>query len=158
MEVIKGDLVALAKEGCFDMIVHGANCWNSMSGGIAATIAKDFPSAKNVDTHSLAGDYNKLGNYSVGVVNSYGPTFLVINAYTQYQPGKDARLNAIITVFDKLNYEFKGNTVGIPLIGCGIGGLSWWRVKRVIKKAAPDLNIIAVKYEQNKPNKRFRAK
>ena len=41
MEVIKGDLVALAKEGCFDMIVHGANCWNSMSGGIAATIAKE---------------------------------------------------------------------------------------------------------------------
>ena len=146
MKTVKGDLIALAKEGCFDIIVHGCNCFNSMSGGIAYQIGEEFPSAKNVDTHSASGDYNKLGNYSIGIVNSFSKVFLVVNGYTQFYLGKDARLNAIQMVFEKLNHEFAGNTVGVPQIGCGIGGLSWWKVKRTIKKAAPDLNIIVVKY------------
>jgi O-acetyl-ADP-ribose deacetylase (regulator of RNase III) len=157
MKTIKGDLIELAKQGCFDIIVHGCNCFSNMGGGIACQIGKEFPSAKNVDYHSTVGDYTKLGNYSSAVINSYETNFLVVNAYTQYEPGPDARLNAIEMVFDKLNHEFAGNTVGVPLIGCGIGGLSWWRVKRVIKKAAPDLNLIAVKYD-DKQSKRPRTK
>jgi O-acetyl-ADP-ribose deacetylase (regulator of RNase III) len=145
MKTIKGDLVELAKEGCFDIIVHGCNCFNSMSGGIAYQIGNEFPSAKNVDFHSREGDYAKLGNYSIAVINSYEKNFLVVNAYTQHMPGCDARLNAIEMVFDKLNFEFAGNTVGIPLIGCGIGGLSWRRVRRRIEKVTPNLNVIAVK-------------
>jgi len=156
MEVIKGNLIKLAKEGHFDMIVHGANCYCTLakgtSGGIAAQIEKEFPGAAKMDGWTVMGDYNKLGNYSVSVehvdklIGDGQQAMMVVNAYTQHEPGADARLNAIEMVFDKLNKNFPGNTVGIPFIGCGIGGLSWRQVRKVIKKVTPDLNIVAVKY------------
>ena len=38
MKVLKGDLLQLALEGVFDVIVHGANCQCSMGAGIAKAI------------------------------------------------------------------------------------------------------------------------
>jgi O-acetyl-ADP-ribose deacetylase (regulator of RNase III) len=39
---INGDLIALAKEGKFDVITHGANCFCTMGAGIAPQMAKAF--------------------------------------------------------------------------------------------------------------------
>lgn len=39
---IKGDLIELAKQGKFDVIAHGANCFCTMGSGIAPQMAKAF--------------------------------------------------------------------------------------------------------------------
>lgn len=45
MKVIKGDLVELALEGKFDVIIHGCNCFNTMNAGIAKQIKRIFSEA-----------------------------------------------------------------------------------------------------------------
>ena len=35
MNIVKGDLIKSAKEGQFDVIIHGCNCFNTMGAGIA---------------------------------------------------------------------------------------------------------------------------
>jgi O-acetyl-ADP-ribose deacetylase (regulator of RNase III) len=43
MKTVKGDLLALAKEGKFDIIVQGCNCHNVMGAGLAKQIKEEFP-------------------------------------------------------------------------------------------------------------------
>jgi O-acetyl-ADP-ribose deacetylase (regulator of RNase III) len=45
MKVTEGDLIKKAKEGEFDLIVHGCNCFCTMGGGIAKGIKREFPEA-----------------------------------------------------------------------------------------------------------------
>lgn len=42
MKVVRGDLLQLALDGAFDVIVHGANCQCVMGAGIARTIRELF--------------------------------------------------------------------------------------------------------------------
>ena len=46
MNTIKGDLIDLAIEGKFDLIVHGCNCFNTMGKGIAKSIRQNFPARR----------------------------------------------------------------------------------------------------------------
>lgn len=45
MKSIRGNLLALARSGRFDVIVHGCNCRHAMGAGIAKQIKDSFPEA-----------------------------------------------------------------------------------------------------------------
>jgi len=122
MNIIKGDLLALGKDGTFDIIVHGCNCFNMMGGGIAYQISNQFPDAKLADDETVRGDAGKLGTYTVGMSGR----LVILNAYTQYGISRD---NA--DVFDYLAFErvltkialrFGSYKIGLPLIGMGLAG------------------------------------
>ena len=98
-KVITGDLIQFAKEGKFDVIVHGCNCMCRMGAGIAKQIKEDFPEAWVADQNTKLGDESKLGSYCVAAIkihykeddpdNKDGywlkeKTIFVVNAYTQY--------------------------------------------------------------------------
>ena len=141
---IKGDLIALAKNGHFDVIIHGCNCFNVMGAGIAKQIREHFPEAYLADKRSVKGSKSKLGTYTYSL-----GSVIVINAYTQYRPRRGAvDYEAIQQVFKKLNSAkvLYGASIGIPLIGCGLAGGNWHKVKQIINEATPDLNITLVKY------------
>ena len=87
MKKIKGDLMKLALNGDFDVIVHGCNCFCAMGKGIALTIKKVFPEAYQADLKTVKGDKGKLGHYSSATVQRNGHQITVINAYTQYNYG-----------------------------------------------------------------------
>ena len=53
MKTVKGDLLAMGKDGTFDIILHGCNCFNVMGAGIAAQIAAQFPDAKLADDETV---------------------------------------------------------------------------------------------------------
>ena len=93
MKTIKGDLIKLAEEGEFDVIIHGCNCFHAMGGGIAKQLADKYPEVEEADKQSEFGDPEKLGSYSVASIfgTDYIHKFIVINAYTQYSfsLGKD---------------------------------------------------------------------
>ena len=87
MKKIKGDLIKLALNGDFDVIVHGCNCFCAMGKGIALTIKKVFPEAYQADLKTVKGDKEKLGHYSSATVQRNGHQITVVNAYTQYNYG-----------------------------------------------------------------------
>ncbi len=45
MKIIKGDLIKLALDGKFDVIIHGCNCYCTMGAGFAKAIQAEFPEA-----------------------------------------------------------------------------------------------------------------
>jgi O-acetyl-ADP-ribose deacetylase (regulator of RNase III) len=112
MKIIKGDLIKLALEGNFDVIVHGCNCFCTMGAGIANAIKSEFPEAYEADCKTEKGSKGKLGTYSHATIERNGNEITVINAYTQYDfkgPGMKADYDAIRSVFKKLksNYSEK---------------------------------------------------
>ena len=66
----KGNLIDLAEQGEFDVIVHGCNCQNTMGSGIAKEIKERYPLAYRADSnmHSRTQfPVQLLGNYSLHV-------------------------------------------------------------------------------------------
>lgn len=133
---INGDLIELALNAEFDVIVHGCNCQNVMGLGIAPQMAKAFGCDRfPLEDASFKGDINKLGQIDyekVGVwkgivLNNYREDahwLHVVNAYTQYRYGRGLQLDyeALILCLRKINHIFKGRKIGLPQIGCGLAG------------------------------------
>jgi len=99
MNKIQGDLIRLALNGDFDVIIHGCNCFCTMGAGIALTIKKVFPEAYKTDLTTKKGSWKKLGTYSVTKVERHGHQIIIVNAYTQFHyasgPANKADYNAI---------------------------------------------------------------
>ena len=128
----KGNLVDLAEQGEFDVIVHGCNCQNTMGSGIAKEIRERYPRAYDADTLATKQWKNpvaKLGNFSTYA--TYGKPsdgeypFIIVNAYTQlhYLPrGVDHfEYESFYLILKKLAV-LGGVRFGFPYIGMGLAG------------------------------------
>ena len=150
MKSVKGDLIKLAIEGEFDVIVHGCNCFCAMGGGIARTIKDMLPQTYYSDLETKKGDRSKLGSYTFSDIEKNGNKFTVINAYTQYKySGSEinADYNAIYDVFVKIKNDFSGMRIGIPLIGAGLAGGDWKAIESLISTAMIDEDITLVEFD-----------
>jgi O-acetyl-ADP-ribose deacetylase (regulator of RNase III) len=136
LKTIKGDLVQMAKDGDFDVILHGCNCFNTMGAGIAAQIAVKCPDARLADDETVRGDPGKLGTYSIGV-----DTALVLNCYTQFGTAKHGDMDvfeytAFERVLSKIVHRFGEYSIGLPLIGMGLAGGDKTRIMPMIEAFA----------------------
>lgn len=143
---IQGDLLEMFKNNEIDVMVHGANCFNIMGAGIARIIALNHPSALEVDKNFKipVGDINRLGSYSYASIRNIEDEKRfqwIVNAYTQYQPGKNLDYNALELALKKINFAFQSERIGLPLIGCGIAGGDWRIVKKIIKRQLKDCDV-----------------
>jgi O-acetyl-ADP-ribose deacetylase (regulator of RNase III) len=43
IKYVKGNIITLAKEGEFDVIAHGCNCFCNFGAGLARDIKREFP-------------------------------------------------------------------------------------------------------------------
>lgn len=121
----KGNLLDMAVNGDFDIIVHGCNCFNTMGSGIALQIKNRFNAAWKADDATEPGDYNKLGNYSYAVIPNSRGIFVIVNAYTQVQFGgnKDHfEYESFAVILKKLAYSYSDSRFGFPYIGMGLAG------------------------------------
>lgn len=166
---IEGDLITLAKEGNFNVITHGCNCFCTMGAGIAPKMADEFGcDTYHLESPEYQGDINKLGciDWEELMIREDGkvikakqnyelPILIVVNAYTQYGFGKN-HLNgseqpldyeALILCMRKLNKTFTGLDIGLPQIGCGLAGGNWDKVKQIIQKELKDCNVTIVIYK-----------
>lgn len=125
----QGDLLALAEEGKFDIIVHGCNCQNTMGSGIAKQVKDNYPDAFEVDyQYDLLMKntrYLKLGNFSKTKIFSKS-NFTIVNAYTQfhYLPrGVDHfEYASFAVILQKLEHFYGNYDFGFPYIGMGLAG------------------------------------
>lgn len=124
----KGNLLDLAQQGEFNIIMHGCNCFNTMGSGIAKEVRERFPQAAMADAMTTQGDRNKLGTISVaGFKNVKDEDFLIVNAYTQYSTSKQGEDVFEYEAFQRILDAFvtdagPGVRIGLPYIGMGLAG------------------------------------
>jgi O-acetyl-ADP-ribose deacetylase (regulator of RNase III) len=155
MEIIQGDLIALAQAGEFDVIAHGCNCFCAQKSGIARQMVAAFHTddirTYKLERQGLMGDVNKLGQIEAGLhsVNFYSKEIDVVNCYTQFLMGTDkpyVDYEALTLCMRKLNHYYKGKRIGLPQIGCGLAGGKWSIVKDIIEKELIDCRVTIVEY------------
>ena len=149
MKRVKGDLIQLALDGEFDLIVHGCNCFCTMGAGIARQIQDRFPQALAADKATPSGDRSKLGNYSMARLSHTQGEFIIINGYTQYHyngPGVLLDYQALDTLFQRLKSDFPGHRMGYPKIGAGLAGGDFHRIAAIIDRALTGENHTLVEY------------
>lgn len=141
MKIVSGDLITCAKEGVFDVIVHGCNCQNTMGAGIALSIKRQFPAAFEADIRTARGDRGKLGNYSYATVALDVKELTIVNAYSQYHwrgAGPQVDYEAVANVFKLIKKDFSGRSIGYPKIGAGLAGGDWEQLALIIDEALTD--------------------
>jgi O-acetyl-ADP-ribose deacetylase (regulator of RNase III) len=166
---IDGDLIKLAKEGNFEVIVHGCNCHSTMGAGVAPQMAKAFGCDK-FEMETWGTTIEKLGNIDYQTVvlgehtiwnlldyknNRDEPELTVVNAYTQYMYGKN-HVDGVLAPFDyeafticirKMNKIFKDKPIGMPKIGSGLAGGDWNVIEKIIQAELKDCKVTVVNYK-----------
>lgn len=134
----KGNLIDMAENGDFDVIVQGCNCFNTMGGGIAREIRERYPLCAEIDNLTEKGEYMKLGNWT-----EYDQgTFLILNAYTQYNmsTGEDVfEYDAFALICRKLVHSYGTKRIGLPYIGMGLAGGNKDTIMMMIEAFASDV-------------------
>ncbi len=132
-----GNLIDLAEQGHFDVIVHGCNCFHTMGSGIAKEIRTRYPRVYAADIqYTDKGDKNKLGSFSWAIVEGkVNNAFTILNAYTQYYYGRGGPhidYLALRDVFHLIARDYRGKIIGYPKIGAGLAGGDWDRIQGII--------------------------
>lgn len=142
-----GNLIDLAFEGHFDVIVHGCNCMHTFGAGIAKEIKTRIPQAYQADLKTDRADHRKLGTLSA--CKSEG--FLVVNAYTQYGYGTgrvqidyNALRKAFKLLAEKVPVKMR---IGVPRIGSGLAGGDPVVIENIIKEEMINHNVTIVNYK-----------
>jgi O-acetyl-ADP-ribose deacetylase (regulator of RNase III) len=128
LKYAKGNLIDMAEQGHFDVIVHGCNCFCTMGSGIAKEIRERYPLAYRADQLSESGNREKLGSLTMAVVESGDHEFAIVNAYTQYSYNRKgetkdlfeygAFLDVLLTLVETSGEQ----RIGLPYIGMGLAG------------------------------------
>lgn len=166
---IEGDLIALAKQGTFDVITHGCNCLSNMGAGIASQMAKAFDVDRfrmeaegpnilklgNIDYETFVLGENAVWSLAGFKNNKNEPELTVVNSYTQFRYGKNHTdgvskpldYEALTLCMRKINHIFKGKHIGLPKIGAGLAGGDWNRIKKIIQTELKDMKVSVVIYK-----------
>ena len=141
-KIVNGDIIEMAVEGKFDIIVHGCNCFNTMGSGIARQIKTVFPQAYEIDCQSIRGSKDKLGSFTYATVhltNARKSKIIIANAYTQYNYGK----GGLYVDYDAVENSMKlidayfplKLSVAYPKIGAGLAGGDWSIIDPILRNA-----------------------
>ena len=150
MKELEGDLIQFGKQGVFDVIIHGCNCFCTMGAGIAKGIKANFPEAYQADLQTEKGDKSKLGTFSIAEVKTEYGNLIVVNAYTQYNykgKGRKVDYEALRNVFEKIKQQFTGKRIGYPAIGAGLAGGDWAVISEIIGDALEGEHRTFVEFE-----------
>lgn len=165
---VKGDLIELGLKGEFDVIAHGCNCFSTQGAGIAKQMNDVFFTGiypMELDSETPGGEggdnlflhnFNKLGCIDYLTIELKNPThseniiypLTIVNMYTQYNPGKDLNYLALEMCLVKMNHIFKGKRIGLPMVGAGIAGGDWSKIKKIMRKTLVDVHLTVVVYQK----------
>lgn len=148
--VMKGDLLKLALEGKFDVIVHQCNCFHNFGAGIALQILKKFPMAFEQDKKTEYGSKEKMGSISFCTV-PLGRGFVIVNGYSQYGCGvgkTQTDYKSVRNVFKCVKKEFSGMRIGYPLYGAGLAGGDWNVISKIINEELRGETHTLVEYQK----------
>lgn len=121
---------------------HGVNTCGVMGAGIAKTFREYFPN--NYSNYKAACESGRLqpGGFMVVPEKDWDCRLrLITNLASQEKPGADASYKWLFSCLwswaekasEPNRLRLYGGIIAIPEIGCGIGGLEWPKVKRIIE-------------------------
>lgn len=149
MKTIQGDLIRLAREGGFDLIVHGCNCFGTMGAGVAKGIKAAFPQAFEADLATERGSKDKLGTCSFAEIPNGGAALVVVNAYTQFDwrgSGVKVDYEAVRSCMRWIKERYPGKRIGLPKIGAGLAGGDWKEIASIIEEELAGEDVTLVEY------------
>lgn len=149
---VKGNAVSMFLQG-EGHLIHGCNNYCNMGAGIAREVKQRIPGAYKADRETQKGLLTKLGTFS-SYYNQHKGVFC-FNAYTQHDfwsPGPRADYKAIELCFRRVakhleDWEAEQKPLITPLIGAGLAGGDWERIKGIINKAVGDYPVIVVHFD-----------
>ncbi len=150
MKTVQGDLLRLALDGHFDVIVHGCNCQCTMGAGIAKAVKSEFPEAFEADCKTAKGDRDKLGTVSSVTVERNGSEITIVNGYTQFHwrgRGVLVDYDAIRSVMREVKRQFAGKRIGYPKIGAGLAKGDWNVIAEIIDEELSGEDHTLVEYQ-----------
>jgi len=150
MKRMEGDLLKLAQDHHFDVIVHGCNCFCTMGAGIAKGVKHIFPEAYEADLNTEKGAESKLGTCSYAHIQRDGFELVVINAYTQFDyrgRGIKADYSAIRSCMRWIKANFQDKRIGLPKIGAGLAGGDWDTIESIIKEELNGADVTIVEFK-----------
>lgn len=139
---IEGDLFATPG---LDALAHGVNCRGVMGAGIAVEFKRRWPAMFQNYQHLCTSGHMEPGD--IMTWRTLGRDPWIYNLATQAEPGPWATVPAIETSLDKMAKRAvrdRVRRVGMPRIGCGLGGLDYRDVRPLIERAAREVDIVVV--------------
>lgn len=127
-----------------DAIAHQANCHCTMKSGIAPVLAKAFPPMWDVDQLTVYGDARKMGSCTYEYI---AEGILGFNLYGQYGYSRFKQDTEYANVRKALRQmagvcDWAGvRYIGLPKIGCGLGGGDWEIVSAIIEEELEEFDV-----------------
>lgn len=144
---IKGDLFA---KGNLQALAHGCNCAGAMGRGIATEFRSRFP--------AMFAEYKRRcddGRFHLGDVFMWrGEGTTVFNLGTQRTWRTKADMSAIekaVRTMVSMAEECAIETIGLPRIGSGLGGLPWEPVRALLERVGASTDVQLVVFEEYVP-------
>lgn len=141
---IRGDLFAIDA----DALAHGVNCAGVMGAGIAVEFARRWPVVLHRYRTACLNGTLRPGTCLPCAETS--PHWIYCLA-TQPRPGPCAALPAIESAVRAMvghALAAKVSRIGMPRIGCGLGGLRWSEVRLIVERASEGIEIVAVEWSR----------
>lgn len=146
MELRRGNIF---KQKDVEMIIHQANCMNTMGSGVAKQIANLYSGAVEADNRTKKGDKTKLGSFTE--FTDTEKDMIIVNLYSQYDylPKGICHTDyrAMETALSEVIEDYGTHrvisdeklVVGVPyMMGCDRGGGDWNTVLDILTKLFKD--------------------
>jgi O-acetyl-ADP-ribose deacetylase (regulator of RNase III) len=132
--VSKGDIFASKSQA----LANAVNCVGVMGGGLALLFARRFPLMNQDYKAYCAAKKLRPGGIHVYLLddNRY-----IFNVATKDDFTRDSQYEWIVDGLKNIAIEANRHgitSVAVPALGCGLGNLSWDRVKKIIEEIAPE--------------------
>ena len=128
-----------------EAIVNTVNCVGVMGRGIALQFKNTFPENYKAYADACNKGTLRLGRVFTYHVGKFSYPHYIINFPTKHHwrdksdiKDIDSGLNSLIEEIKKLNIQ----SIAIPALGCGLGGLEWEQVKQKIENHFKKLSQI----------------
>lgn len=123
-----------------DALVNPVNCVGKAGRGLALQFRTHFPENFAAYAEACRTNCLQLGSSHVFATSRPAPAF-IINFPTKYHWRDNSRLSAIedglADLVDVIRI-YQIQSIAIPALGCGLGGLSWLDVRpRIVAALAP---------------------
>lgn len=130
-----------------EAIVNAVNCVGVMGKGIALQFKRSYPD--NFQAYKIACDRKevKLGEMFVFSINNSLTPRYIINFPTKNHWREKSKIIDLETGLQSLLitiHKYEIESIAIPALGCGYGGLNWERVKPMIIDALADLTDVRI--------------
>lgn len=143
IKIFQGNIL----EADTEAIVNTINCVGIMGRGIALQFKKAYPENYRFYKTACENKQVRLGEMLVFDTGRLTPPRYIFNFPTKQHWKSKSKLEDIRTGLNALVYEVqkrKIQSIAIPPLGCGLGGLNWSNVKPLIEKALKPLPHLVV--------------